>query len=423
MSEPTPAPDRYAILRVRDFQLYVVSRFVVSFAQQMLGVAVGWEIFDRTHSALALGIVGLTQITPMLLLTLPAGHVADQYNRRSILQWSVGFTSLCCVGLTLVSWFHAPVSLTYALLFVSGVSRSFLQPANGALLPQIVPREQLPDAITWNSSAFQLSATLGPAAGGFAIAATKGATAVYAFNVVAGVVSCLMMTGIVLRADAPVIRRKMDFESLAAGVRFVFRTPPILGTISLDLFAVLLGGATSLLPVYASDYLQVGPSGLGWLRAALPAGSVCMALLLAHLPPMRHAGRTLLLAVAGFGVATAIFGVAPVFLDPRRAFRLSLAMMFVCGALDNISVVVRQTLVQILTPDEMRGRVSAVNSLFIGASNEFGEFESGVVAHWTSTIFAVTSGGIGTILVVLATALIWPSLRRIGRLDAAGVPE
>ena len=178
---------------------------------------------------------------------------------------------------------------------------------------------------------------------------------------------------------------------------------------------MLLGGATSLLPVYASDILHVGPHGLGWLRAALPAGSVSMALVLTHLPPMRHAGRALLLAVAGFGAATVVFGVS-------RSFWLSLVMLFVCGAMDNVSVVVRHTLVQVLTPDEMRGRVSAVNSLFIGASNEFGEFESGLVAHWFSPVFAVVSGGVGTMMVVAAVALIWPPLRRIGRLDAAGTP-
>ncbi len=411
MNEASPLPDRYAVLRVRDFKLYLVARFVVSFAQQMLGVAVSWELFDRTRSALALGLVGLTQITPLLLLTLPAGHLADQYDRRNILQWATGFTALCCAGLAAVSWWHAPVGWTYGLLFVSGVSRAFLQPANGAFLPQIVPRELLPDAVTWNSSSFQLSATLGPAIGGFAIALTGGAAAVYVFNVVAGAVSCAMMTGIAPRGVVAAARRKMDLDSLAAGVRFVFRTPVILGTISLDLFAVLLGGATSLLPIYADTILNVGPSGLGWLRAALPAGSVSMALLLSHLPPMRQAGRALLLAVAAFGAWTVVFGVS-------RSFWVSLGTMFVCGAMDNVSVVVRHTLVQVLTPDEMRGRVSAVNSLFIGASNEFGEFESGLAAHWFGPVLAAVSGGVGTILVVVATALIWPQLRRIDRLDA-----
>ena len=414
MSATAPIPDRYAVLRGDDFRRYLVARFAVSFAQQMLVVAVGWELFHRTHSTLALGLVGLTQITPLLLLALPAGHLADQLNRHAILQWSTGATTLCAAGLTAVSWLHAPVPWTYGLLFVSGIARAFLQPANGAFLPQIVPRELLPEAVKWNSSSFQLSATLGPAAGGFAIALTGGAAAVYAFNVVAGAASCLLMAGVASRRDAaPVPRRKMNLESLGAGLRFVWRTPVILGTISLDLFAVLLGGAASLLPVYADDILHVGPAGLGWLRAALPAGSVCMALVLTYLPPMRRAGHALLFAVAGFGAATVVFGVS-------RSFWLSLAAMFVCGAADNVSVVVRHTLVQVLTPDEMRGRVSAVNSLFIGASNEFGEFESGLVAHWIGPVFAVVSGGVGTMLVVLATALVWPQLRRIGRLDTVG---
>ncbi len=415
MIEPPPgAPttDRYAVLRVRDFRLYLVSRFIVSFAQQMLGVAVGWELFDRTHSALALGLVGLTHIGPLRVVTLPAGHLADQLERRGIRQWSQGFTALSCAGLAAVSWYHAPVFWTYGLLFISGVARAFLSPASGAFLPQIVPREVLADAVAGNPSSFHPSATLGPAAGGFFIPATGGAATVYAFNVVAGLVCCAMLLGVRSRFDASAQRQKMSFDTLAAGVRFVFGTPVILGTITLDLFAVLLGGATSLLPIYASDVLHVGPHGLGWLRAALPAGSVCMALVLAHLPPMRRAGHSLLLAVAGFGAATVVFGFS-------QSFCLSFAMLFACGATDNISVVVRHTLVQVLTPDAMRGRVSAVNSLFIGASNEFGEFESGVVASWFGPVAAVVSGGVGTVLVVIATALIWPQLRKIGRLDAA----
>ena len=411
--DPAPPPGRYDALRIRDFRQYVVARFVASFAQQMLGLAVGWELFERTHSPLALGFVGLTQIGPMLLLTLPAGHVADQRDRRNIILWTQAATVLSCAGLTAASWTRAPVGWTYALLTLSGITRAFQWPASGAFLPQIVPREMLADAVKWSTSSFQLSAALGPAAGGFLIAATRGAAAVYAFNVAAGIVCGLMLAGVRSRYNPATKPQKMSVASLAAGVHFVFGTPVILGTITLDLFAVLLGGATALLPVYTKDVLHVGPESLGWLRAALPVGSVSMALVLAHLPPMRHAGYSLLAAVAGFGVATVVFGLS-------HSFWLSLAMLFVCGATDNVSVVVRHTLVQVLTPDEMRGRVSAVNSLFIGASNEFGEFESGLVASWLGPVFAVVSGGVGTVLVVVATALLWPDLRRIGRLDAEG---
>ena len=411
---PTEPPvDRYAVLRVRDFQLYLIGRFVASFGQQMLGTAVGWDLYERTNSTLALGFVGLTQIIPLLLLTLPAGHVADQRERRGIILWMQIMTAAATAGLTFVSWTHAAVPWTYVFLLLSGVARAFLWPASGAILPQLVPRAMFPTAIMWSSGSFQFSAALGPVVGGIVVARTGGATGVYAFNVLAALFCGVMIWLVQARASAPVKREKMTTANLAAGVKFVFHTPVILGTISLDLFAVLLGGATALLPVYARDVLHVGARGLGELRAATPVGSMAMALVLAHRPPMEKAGRSLLLAVAGFGLATMIFGLS-------HLFWLSLAMLFVLGVLDNISVVVRQTLVQVLTPDAMRGRVSAVNSLFIGASNEFGSFESGLVAHWFGSVFAVVSGGVGTILVVIATALIWPQLRRIGRLDTAG---
>ncbi len=411
---PEPAgtlpPDRYAVLRNRDFRLYVSGRFIASFGQQMLGTAVGWELFERTGSALILGFVGLAQITPLLLLTLPAGHVADQHDRRNIIVWTEALIALACAGLTFVSWTRAPVPWTYVCLFLGAVARAFLWPASSAFLPQIVPREQLAQAVTLNSASFQISAASGPAIGGFVIYLCGGATVIYAFNVVAALVCGLLLWQMQSRPRGAAKKQSMSLASLAAGVRFVFNTPIILATITLDLFAVLLGGATALLPIYARNILHVGPAGLGWLQAMLPLGSATMAILLAHLPPMRHAGRALLLAVAGFGVATVVFGLS-------RSIWLSLAMMFACGAMDNISVVVRQTLVQILTPDELRGRVSAVNMLFIGTSNEFGEFESGSVAHWFGPIFAVVAGGIGTVLVVIATALIWPEMRRYGRLD------
>ena len=408
-----PAPfDRYAVLRVRDFQLYLVSRFIASFGLQMLETAVGWELYQRTNSPLALGFIGLAQITPLVLLTLPAGHVADQYDRRRIIFWMQLVTAASCAGLTYVSWAHAPVLWTYVFLLVAGVARAFVWPATAAILPQLVPRPDFPSAVTWSSGSFQLSAALGPVTGGLVIALTGQAVSVYAFNVVAALVCGAMFVLVRSRPSEPVKRQKMTLANLWVGVRYVFDTPVILSTITLDLFAVLLGGATALLPVYARDILHVGASGLGWLRAGTPIGSVGMALILAHRPPMQKAGWSLLLAVGGFGLATIIFGLS-------RSFWLSLAMMIVLGLLDNVSVVVRQTLVQLRTPDDMRGRVSAVNNVFIGASNEFGGFESGLVAAWFGSVFAVVSGGIGTILVVAAVAMFWPELRRIGRLDPA----
>jgi MFS family permease len=416
-SRSAGADDRYAVLRLRDVRLYLISRFIATLGQNMLGMAVGWELYERTHSALALGLVGLAQLSPMLILTLPAGHVADQRDRRGIVLWMNVLMALSYAGLTFVSWERLPVAGTYFFLFISGVARAFLSPASSALLPQIVPRSLFPAAITWSSGSYQLSAALGPVLGGLAIPLTGGATAVYAFNVVALVVCGILLLFVrVPDTVVPPPREKMTLHNLVAGLRFVLEHRIILGIISLDLFAVLLGGATALLPIYAKDILHVGAGGLGWLRAALPIGSCSMALFQAHRPPLARAGHALLLAVGGFGLATVIFGVS-------RWFWLSLAMMAACGALDNVSVIVRHTLVQVLTPDAMRGRVSAINGLFIGASNEFGEFESGLVASFAGPVISAVSGGIGTILVVIATAWIWPEIRKYGSLAASDSPE
>ncbi|HWH69227.1 MAG TPA: MFS transporter [Candidatus Sulfotelmatobacter sp.] len=407
---PVPAHDPYAVLRNRDLVLYLVGRFVASFGQQMLTVAVGWELYERTHSTLALGLVGLTQMLPMILFTLPAGHTADNYNRKRIIVLTTFIIACASLGLTFISAWQAPVFWIYFCLFAAGAARTFLWPASSAFLPNLVSRQQFSRAVTWSSGSFHLSSVAGPAAGGALIALSHHAAPVYALNTVAALI-CLTLIGLVRRQHAMAAREKMTVVSLVAGFKFVFESRIILATITLDLFAVLLGGATALLPVYAKDILHAGPSGLGLLQAALPAGSLLCALVLAHRPPLQKAGRALLWAVVGFGLATVGFGLS-------HWFWLSFGMLFVCGALDNISVVVRHTLVQLLTPDEKRGRVSAVNSLFIGTSNELGGFESGSVAYLFGPVASVVSGGIGTILVVLAVAWFWPEIRRYGRLDA-----
>jgi MFS family permease len=314
------------------------------------------------------------------------------------------------VGLTLVSFLQAPVAWTYACLFLAGTARTFLWPASSAFLPQLVSRNLFARAVTWNTGSFHLSSVAGPAAGGALIALTHQAGTVYAINAVALLV-CFFLISLVRCQQLVLAREEMSFASLAAGFRFVFASRIILATITLDLFAVLLGGATALLPVFAKDILHVGPTGLGFLQAALPVGSLLSALVLAHRPPLEKAGRALLWAVAAFGVATVAFGLS-------RSFWVSLLALAVCGATDNVSVVVRHTLVQLLTPDEKRGRVSAVNSLFIGTSNDLGGFESGTVAYWFGPIISVVAGGVGTILVVMIVALIWPEIRRYGRLDS-----
>jgi MFS family permease len=375
---------------------------------QMQNVAVGWELYERTSSPLALGMVGLAQVLPVLLLAIPAGHAADRHSRKQLVIVAHTILLLSAAGLAVLSAWRGPVELTYLLLTMTGVGQALNRPTRWSLLPQIVPREQLLSAITWNSSSWQIAAMIGPALGGLVIALAGGATPCYMLN--AGCSAAVIALTAALRIR-PVFRPKepVSARSLLAGLRFVMGTELILATMTLDLVAVFLGGATALLPVFARDILRIGPTGLGWLRAAPSIGSFLMAMVLAHRPPLRRAGSSLLWAVAGFGVATIVFGLST---NPY----LSFAMLFLTGALDNVSVVVRQTLVQTLTPDAMRGRVSAVNAIFVTSSNELGEFESGLAAGLLGAVPAVAGGGLGTVLVVLAVIKIWPSLPKLGAL-------
>jgi len=406
----TPAPhDPYAALRFHDFRLLGLGQFIAVLGEQMIGVAIGWELYERTRSALALGLVGLVQVIPVILLSLPAGHVADRFDRKRIAIATRLMLALCSAGLALLSVTQGSLALIYGCLLLIGAARAFNDPAGASLLAQTVPPEVFTNAATWESSTWQLAAVIGPALGGLVIAIQRSATLVYVLNAVAAIICVLLLLAIRGRRAAQPPAEEANLTSLAVGVRFVWRSKVLLAAITLDLFAVLLGGATALLPVFARDILQVGPTGLGWLRAAPSIGAVSMAIALAYLPPFRRAGATLLLAVAGFGAATIVFGLS-------RSFVLSLAMLGLLGALDNISVVIRSTLLLTQTPDALRGRVSAVNSVFIGASNELGGFESGLVAALFGPIIAVVGGGIGTILVVAAVGLIWPEMRRLGRL-------
>ncbi|HUR44325.1 MAG TPA: MFS transporter [Candidatus Saccharimonadales bacterium] len=402
------AEDNYAVLRNRNYVLYLVGRSIASFGQQMLTVAIGWELYERTHSSLMLGMVGLIQMIPMIGLTLPAGHMADTWNRKHIILSMTLVSALASFGLTLTSIFQSHVAWIYGCLFAAGAARTFMWPSSSAFLPQLVPREQFAKAVTWNTGSFHLSSVAGPAIGGAILGWTHNAAVIFGFNT-AAVLVCFTLLSLIQYERISTPREPMTLSRLLAGFHFVFESKIILGIITLDLFAVLLGGATALLPVFAKDILNAGPRGLGLLQAALPAGSLLCAILLAHRPPLQKAGRTLLWAVTGFGLATIVFGIS-------KSFWLSFAMLFVCGATDNISVVVRHTLVQLLTPDEKRGRVSAVNSLFIGTSNELGGFESGFVAQLAGPVASVVSGGLGTILVVVAVAWLWPEIRKYGRL-------
>jgi MFS family permease len=405
------AHDPFVSLRLRDFRLYLIGNGIAVISMEMLSIAIGWELYERTRSALVLAWVGLIQALPIIVLSLPAGHLADRLDRKRIVMSTQLMLTLCFLGFAILSYQAGPIWMVYLFLLLAGIARAFNTPARSAFLAQIVPMKVFTNAVTWNSSVWQIASMAGPALGGFIIAAQKSATMVYLVAAVLSIFRFVLVWMISARQPSRAIE-SMTLKSLLAGIDFVWRTKLILGTITLDLFAVLLGGATALLPIYAKDILHVGPSGLGWLRAAPPVGAFVMALGLAYLPPMKKAGKTVLWAVAGFGAAMIVFGIS-------HSFWLSMLMLFMAGALDNISVVVRHTLVQVLTPDSMRGRVSAVNNIFIASSNELGEFESGLVAQFFGPIFSVVTGGIGTIAVVLAITFIWPQIRRFGSLDKA----
>jgi MFS family permease len=408
-SNNTPR-DPYAALRYRDFRLLLTGRLITSFSSEMLSFAIGWELWLRTRSALALGMVGLAQVIPVLLLSLYAGHVADQYNRRRIVLITEAFLALCALGLAMISYFQGPVYLVYLCLLGIGTARAFNDPASSTLLPQTIPPALFTSAATWNSSSWQFASIVGPAAAGIVVAVSNNVTGIYVFGAVAALVFSILL-GMIKGRQLPLARKSDTLDSLAEGLRFMRRTRIILAAITLDMFAVLFGGAVALLPIYATDILKVGATGLGILRAAPSIGALIMAFLLAHLPAMKHAGRTLLLAVAGFGLATIVFGLS-------TSFWLSVAMLALLGGLDNISVVIRSTLLLTLTPDEMRGRISSVNSIFIGMSNELGSFESGLAAALLGPVLAVVAGGVGTLVVVLAVTGLWPEMRQLKTLDA-----
>lgn len=407
--------DPYRALRFRDFRLLLIGVFIASFGQQMLTVALGWELYNRTGSALVLGGVGLAQIIPVIVLTLPAGHVADRYNRKQIMLISQIVLALAAVGLAVLSGQRGPLLLIYGCLMLIGSAQAFNNPASSALVAQVLPPDAFESAITWRSSTQQVSAVLGPAAGGFLIGLFHGAAWVFALYAAAALTFAVFLSLLHVAPAASRAVRGTTLRSVTDGLRFLWETQVLLAAITLDLFAVLLGGATTLLPIYARDILHVGPVGLGWLRAATSVGAICMALTLAHRPAFTHAGRTLLLSVAGFGVVTIVFGLS-------RSLILSLAMLFLLGALDNVSVVIRSTLVLARTPDAMRGRVGAVNALFIGTSNQLGGFESGLTAQLFGPVASVVGGGIGTILVVLLVARFWPEMRRLRTLSEPTPP-
>lgn len=375
----------------------------------MLSFAIAWELWLRTRSTFALGLVGLVQVIPVILLSLPGGHLADQRDRRQIIVVTQLLLVGCSLGLAYLSWTAGPLVLIYLCLLGIGIARAFNDPAASTLLPQTVPPALFTSAATWSSSAWQFAAVAGPAAAGLIVALLNSVTIIYLLDALAALIF-LVLLGMIRGRPLALAARAATLDSLAEGWRFLRRTRVLLAAITLDMFAVLLGGAVTLLPVYATDILHVGATGLGILRAAPSVGAIMVAFTLAHLPPFRQAGRTLLVAVAGFGLATIVFGLS-------RSFWLSVLMLALLGGLDNVSVVIRHTLMLTRVPDEMRGRASAVNNIFIGASNELGGFESGAVASLVGPVASVILGGVGTLIVVLAISRIFPEVRSLETLE------
>jgi MFS family permease len=385
---------------------FAVGRFAAVAGYQIISVAVGWQLYERTGQALALGLVGLFEVAPVLLLMVAAGSAADRLPRRTVGMAAHGVLALAAAGLAFVAWAEAPVGLVFALIALVGAGRAFAAPAINTILPQLLPPVTFANVNAWVASTVQLAAILGPAAGGAVIAATGGSTAAF---VLAAALQAAFVVLLLQVPWAPAGRVGKASGGVLAGLSFVSRSPVFLAAITLDLFAVLFGGAVALLPIFAKDILQAGPEGLGLLRAAPAAGALVMALVTTRLSPWEHPGRTLLVAVAGFGLAMVAFGLS-------TSLAVSLLCLFITGVCDNISVVIRLTLEQMITPDALRGRVSAVKHVFVSMSNEIGAFESGVTAALFGPIASVVGGGLATIGVVGLVMWAWPSLPRLGPL-------
>lgn len=447
MSEPLPVPplhDPYAALRIRNFRGYLLGSFFALIGRQAVTAVAIWQVYEWTHSATALGLVGLVNVLPLLVLSLPAGAIADRHDRRGLIALGTAVVAIVNVALASLSFWHEAVPdlaplrganealrqlaavfeqhadpatlhfdrpalpLVFLLLLGHAAVRILVWPARSSITPLLVPTTALGNAITWNTSAFEIATVAGPALGGFLIA-LAGIPAVYALGAALEWVFLLALRRVTYFQLPQRTAFRRTWRDVLAGAEFIWRKKVILGASSLDLFAVLLGGATALLPVYAAEILQVGPIGFGWLRAAPSLGAVAMAMWLAHRPPLRQPGHALIWSVAAFGAAVIVFGIS-------RSFWLSLAALFLTGAFDNISVVVRQSLVQLLTPDALRGRVTAVNQIFIGSSNEIGALRAGLMSALIGPVGAVVWGGLGTVAVAAIVARAVPPLRRLPEL-------
>jgi len=397
-----------------DFTAYAIARFCIVAALEMQSVAVGWQVYEITKRPLDLGLIGLAQFLPGMLFFLPAGHAVDRLNRRLLLMSCyAGFAACSALLLLFALRGSRSVYPIYAVVVLLGTIRSFNFPASRALLPQLVPEVHFSNAVAWSSSVFQGATILGPTFGGLLYALFRGPGAVYGTAMLTAVGAAFSMLRIKAR-EKPRPREPINLKTVLAGFGYIWRQKLILGSISLDLFAVLLGGAVALLPVYAREILHTGPWGLGLLRSAPGVGAAATAILLAHRPLQRRVGPIMLWCVAGFGISTIIFGLS-------HSLVLSLVSLLLVGSCDMVSVVIRAILVQIGTPDAMRGRVNAVDMIFIGASNQLGEFESGVTAHWFGTVSAVVLGGVGTLVVIALWTWIFPELRKTDEVTGLAV--
>lgn len=413
MAPPPVRHDAYVAFRHRDFRWYIFSTFTMTLGAQLQAVVVGWQVYTITHDALSLGLIGLAEALPFIAVALPAGYVADRWNRRAVSVVALFVLALCSMTLLVFSAGHGLLGRygvwpIYTVIFISGIARSLLQPARQALGTELVPRAELENAIAWRSSTWQTAAVAGPAVGGL-LYGFSGAVTAYGVDAFLMILALAGMMTIRYTPSARSVGRTSMATDLLSGLKFVWSQPVILGALSLDLFSVFLGGAEALLPVFASEILHVGPQGLGILRAAPAVGAVSMGVFLAHRPPIERAGRTMLLAVGTFALAIIGFGLS-------TSFWLSLILLGVSGMADSMSVVIRSTLLQLLTPADMLGRVSAVNSVFVGSSNELGAFESGVAARVFGTVPAVVAGGVAALAVVVLTARVVPALRRLQRI-------
>jgi MFS family permease len=408
----------------RDFRLYQTARLLVILGAEAQSVAVAWQVYQMTGSALDLGLTGLALFLPGLFFMLAAGHVADRYDRRWVILICYGVQALCtfCLLFFSLTKIHSVLPI-YGVLLLIGLGRAFSGPASSALLPSLVPKEHFVNAVTWGATIFQIANICGPAVGGLLftlglhgmlggvnVARWYGAPVVYLFTLLT-LVGFLVLVGMMRTRPARMVKKAFTLETMLAGFHYVWESKLLLGSISLDLFAVLLGGATALLPIYATTILHAGPSGLGLLRAMPSAGALVVSLVMTVRPIKHSAGKLMLTCVGIFGASTVVFGLS-------HTMWVSLLALWIIGASDMVSVVVRTSILQLATPPEMRGRVSAVNWLFIGASNEFGEFESGVTAQWWGAVRAVVVGGIGSMMVTGCASILFPKLRRAGALTA-----